>query len=147
MQNTGIGLVLLGLVFGALVWILIVWYKPAISVRQILRLVILTGLFGHLILAFVTPTFFAPDEQPHFKYVQYLAVHTSFPIQDSATDAPTNDWEYYQPPIYYIVSVPIYWLVDGLSDGNVYVTVRALRLFSIALWGVTLWITLLVLSR
>jgi hypothetical protein len=109
--------------------------------------VLLIGLASRLLLACITPIFFAPDEEPHVKYVQYLAQHASLPVQQSETNAPTNDWEYYQPPIYYALTAPIYWLVDQVSNGNVYLIVRALRLFSIALWCLNAWIALLILRK
>src|SRR5688572_7628702 len=99
-------------------------------------IILTTGFICRIAFLLFTPTFYAPDEQAHFKYVKYLAEHHSLPIQTSLTDSSTNDWEYYQPPIYYILLSPFYLLAERLFQ-NDFLTVRVLRGFSIILWGIT----------
>ena len=47
------------------------------------------------------------DEPAHFNYVKFLAAHHSLPIQRGTVKDPgafeRNDFEYYQPPLYYII--------------------------------------------
>lgn len=96
------------------------------------------GLLLRVAMATSTPDFYAPDEQAHFNYVKYLAEHRSLPVQTSMTNAATNDWEYYQPPLYYLAQVPIYLTAQAIW-GDVHSTVLAMRLLSVALWCVSVW--------
>lgn len=51
------------------------------------------------------------DEPAHFAYVQYLAQHRAFPVQSHHAAEPgafaRADFEYYQPPLYYMVCAPL----------------------------------------
>jgi 4-amino-4-deoxy-L-arabinose transferase-like glycosyltransferase len=99
-----------------------------------------------VVFSIVTPTFYAPDEQSHFKYVKYIAENGSFPVQTSRTDDPTNDWEYYQPPLYYLSAVPFYLLSQNLSSQEA-IAVRVIRFFSVLLWGITVLFTFKFIER
>lgn len=94
---------------------------------------------------YFTPDFYAPDEQPHFKYIQFLAEERALPVQVSVTDAPTNDWEYYQPPLYYAVLTPIVFTASGNQDAG-YLLVR-LRIVSILLSIATFFLALKILDH
>jgi 4-amino-4-deoxy-L-arabinose transferase-like glycosyltransferase len=108
----------------------------SVSTRQLFVIILITGFICRGAFLLFTPPFYAPDEQPHFKYVEYLAENHSLPIQTSLTDSSTNDWEYYQPPLYYLLLSPFYVLTEQLFQNN-FVTVKVLRAFSIILWGIT----------
>lgn len=110
-------------------------------------IVFLIGILLRVAFAVFTPTFYAPDEQPHFKYVQYLYEQKKLPVQVSKTNDPTNDWEYYQPPLYYLLLVPVYWLFDILSSGDIPTIVIALRIISIILSAIFLWFTIKILNN
>jgi hypothetical protein len=118
----------------------------AISRRQLLFLIIATGLLCRVTFLLATPIFYAPDEQPHYKYIKYLAKSHELPVQTHRTDDATNDWEYYQPPIYYLSLVPIYSLIDSLYHDES-MTVRALRTYSIFLWIITVIFALKLLKN
>ena len=62
----------------------------------------LLGFFLRVFNVFFIPKFYAPDEEPHYKYIQYLLDFQKLPVSKSVTDSHTNDWEYYQPPLYYL---------------------------------------------
>lgn len=133
---------------GMFVW-LILWLvsrRRALSSRALTGLLFSTGLACRLAFLIGTPTFYAPDEQSHYNYVRYLAEHRAFPVQTSRTDDPSNDWEYYQPPLYYLSLVPLYWAADT-AWGNPDLTVRLLRGSSILLWGATCWLSHRILDR
>ncbi len=120
---------------------LIYWNKSSkISTRQLFIVIIIVGFVCRIAFLFFTPTFYAPDEQSHFNYVKYLAENRALPIQTSRTDSLTNDWEYYQPPIYYLSLSPIYLLSENLFK-DTFITVRILRAFSIIFWGITILFT------
>ena len=105
--------------------------------RNLLAAAVAVGLGCRLAFALGTPTFYAPDEQAHFQYVRYLAEQRALPVQTSRMNDPGHDWEYYQPPLYYLALTPVYAIAEGLFHQRA-VTVRALRLVSILLWGVVL---------
>ncbi len=52
------------------------------------------------------------DEPAHFNYVKYLAGHRSLPRQTGTVKDPgafgRNDFEYYQPPLYYVIGAFFY---------------------------------------
>jgi 4-amino-4-deoxy-L-arabinose transferase-like glycosyltransferase len=133
----GCTLVAIGLWLGLICWDKI----SGVSTRQLFIIILAVGLLCRVSYSFLTPTFYAPDEQPHFKYVKYLAENRSLPVQTSQTGSPTNDWEYYQPPLYYLSLTPFYWLSQALFQEDA-ATVRLLRAFSIMLWGITVLFTI-----
>jgi hypothetical protein len=137
-----------GTSIGLLMW-LAMWLIhrcSALSSRALTRVILSTGLACRLAFLVATPTFYAPDEQSHYNYIRYLAEQRAFPVQTSRTDDPSNDWEYYQPPLYYLALVPLYWAADAVW-GNPDLTVRLLRGVSILLWGATFWLSGRVLDR
>jgi 4-amino-4-deoxy-L-arabinose transferase-like glycosyltransferase len=117
-----------------------------IPIRQLFIAILLIGFICRVVFSIFTPTFYAPDEQSHFKYVKYLAENGSFPVQTCRTDEPTNDWEYYQPPLYYLSAVPFYFLSHCLSLQEA-IAVRVIRSFSVLLWGITILFTCKVIER
>lgn len=141
-------LTLAGTSIGLLTWLgvwLVSRHRP-LSSRALTGLLLSVGLACRLAFLIGTPTFYAPDEQSHYNYVRYLAEHRAFPVQTSRTDDPSNDWEYYQPPLYYLSLVPLYWAADALWD-DPDLTVRLLRGVSILLWGMTCWLSRRILDR
>jgi 4-amino-4-deoxy-L-arabinose transferase-like glycosyltransferase len=92
--------------------------------------------------AWHTPAWQAPDEPAHYNYVRQLAAGQLPMMEPSDYDeafrnaavssgfAPEYDvslltYEDWQPPLYYLLQTPIYWLTDG--------SLLALRLFSLLL--------------
>ncbi len=113
---------------------------------QLLTVALAVGLSCRVAYALWTPTFYAPDEQSHFQYVRWLAEHRTLPVQNRVLDLAAHDWEYHQPPLYYVGLTPVYLLADGLFHERA-VTVRALRLVSILLWGLTVMFALRFLDQ
>lgn len=111
-----------------------------------LLVILITGFICRLAFVIATPDFYAPDEESHYNYIRYLVENRSFPIQTSTTDAPTNDWEYYQPPAYYLLLSPVYAAAQSLFHERYYV-IRTLRLFSVVSWMGIALLTCLILGR
>ena len=98
------------------------WLLPAILVGY-LSLGLLYALF--------TPAWQAPDEPAHYNYVQYVAERHSFPMlkpgdypgayleEIKAARFPPEmsiepiRYEFHQPPLYYLLAVPVYQLSGG----------------------------------
>jgi 4-amino-4-deoxy-L-arabinose transferase-like glycosyltransferase len=98
--------------------------------------------------ATLTPDWQAPDEPAHYNYVVHLARQTQFPIL-KAGDYPASyleeikaagfppemsiapiRYEFHQPPLHYVLAVPIYRLFDG--------ALLPLRLLSVGIGGLLL---------
>jgi 4-amino-4-deoxy-L-arabinose transferase-like glycosyltransferase len=118
------------------------WVLPAI--------VILYLILGSLY-ALLTPDWQAPDEPAHYNYVRYLAEQHRFPIlkpgdypadyleEIKAAHFPPEmsidpiRYEFHQPPLFYLLAVPVYQLFDG--------ALLPLRLLSLALGVLLLLVT------
>ena len=108
-----------------------------------LTLIVVTYLVVGALFAIYTPAWQVPDEPAHYNYVRYLAQEGRFPIlqdgdyphqyleeiksqkfPDHLSIDPIR-YEFYQPPLYYLLATPIFKLFDG--------ALVALRLLSVGL--------------
>ncbi|SNV44108.1 Predicted membrane protein [Chryseobacterium taklimakanense] len=64
---------------------------------------LIIGILVRLFTLFYIPMFYAPDEEAHFKYIRYISENKHLPIAYSVTGSETKDWEFHQPPLYYII--------------------------------------------
>ncbi|MEI6221617.1 MAG: glycosyltransferase family 39 protein [bacterium] len=82
--------------------------------RKHLLLVVILILFSilSLLYSWCTPIFEYPDEQGHFSVVQHIAERGSLPVLSESS------WlhEGYNPPLYYLLLVPLYRLVGQDVD-------------------------------
>ncbi len=116
--------------------------------RLLLCLVLAAYLFVGTLYAFLTPPWQVPDEPAHYNYVRYLVEHHSFPLLQqgdysqeyleklksdhfppSMSVKPVR-YEFHQPPLYYLLQVPIFLATAG--------NLIAMRLFSVLLGGLLL---------
>ncbi len=116
--------------------------------RGWLPAVILLYLVLGTLYAIYTPAWQAPDEPAHYNYVKYLAEQHRFPIlkpgdypagyleEIKAARFPPElsidpiRYEFHQPPLYYLLAVPVYRLFGGV--------LLALRLLSVAMGALLL---------
>jgi len=136
------------LLLGGLLWSgLVYWQRRSpIPTRSLFAVVLILGILCRLAYVFLTPVFYAPDEQSHFNYIKYLSENRAFPIQAGPMGASDNEWEYFQPPLYYLLLAPVYGAVEALLHHPT-VTVFALRLGSFLLWLLNLRLGLVLLKR
>lgn len=107
--------------------------------------------------ALLIPEWEAPDEPAHYNYIRQLAewqmpvmtaadydqayqsqvVSNDFDPQYSVTTA--FSYEDYQPPLYYMLQTPVYWLSGGST--------AAMRLFGVLLGAITLTLTWLIFQQ
>ena len=108
-----------------------------------LLLVLLVYFALAALFAFKTPPWQNPDEPAHYNYAAYLAAELKLPVlqkgdydgayleQLKAEKFPPElsiepvRYEFHQPPLYYLLAAPVYWLSGGSP--------LALRLFSVVL--------------
>lgn len=120
--------------------------SPGVSSRFYsfgLTLIIVTYLLIGTLFAVYTPAWQAPDEPAHYNYVRYLAEQGSFPVLQQG-DYPAEyleeiksqkfpsslsidpiRYEFYQPPLYYLLATPAFKLFGS--------ALVPLRLLSVAL--------------
>ncbi|MDH7485658.1 MAG: glycosyltransferase family 39 protein [Anaerolineae bacterium] len=119
--------------------------SPARANRDllILAVILLVYLGIGILYAAYTPAWQVPDEPAHYNYVRHLAETGRFPVLQMGDyphdyleelkarrfppDLPIDPirYESHQPPLYYLLAVPVYWLSGGEP--------LALRLLSVAL--------------
>jgi hypothetical protein len=132
---------------GGLWFALTLWQrrKPLLP-RALFAWVLALGLAGRLAYVFLTPVFYAPDEQSHFNYLKYLSEHHAFPVQAAKLGESDNEWEYLQPPLHYLATLPVYQVMDRMFHHPA-ATVFALRLCSVLLWLLNVRLGLWLLKR
>ncbi len=124
--------------------------------RTILAVIVVTYLFTATLYALYTPRWQAPDEPAHYNYVQELATRGTFPVlqpgdYDAAYQARVVTsrfdpqysiapfrYEFHQPPLYYLLALPVYTLTRG--------AVLPLRLLSVLI-GAVLVVVVYALGR
>lgn len=112
---------------------------PCLLLALIIPAYLLTGV----LYAMGTPAWQAPDEPAHYNYVRYLAENSQFPVLRHGDyphayleqiksarfppDMPVEPirYEFWQPPLYYMLATPVFRLFDG--------ALLPLRLLSVAL--------------
>lgn len=126
----------------------------ALLTRPALVIVIVYLVVGALY-AWYTPIWQAPDEPAHYNYIRALAEGEGLPVMEpgdydqqklqrltsenfpSELSIASLQYEDHQPPLFYILATPVFWLIGG--------SVFALRLFSLLLSavGVTMMLNIL----
>ncbi len=132
----------------AALWFSLWWRhrNQASNTHALFTMVLVAGLAVRLAYVFMTPIFYAPDEQSHFNYIKHLAEKKSFPVQTSQLGDESNDWENHQPPLYYLVAATVFSVTQALFH-NQTSTVFAIRLFSVSLWLLNVWLVIVSLRR
>ena len=114
-------------------------------------LVMLAYLVIGALFAVYTPDWQAPDEPAHYNYIAQLAEDWRIPVIEAGDwdqeyldalkgarfapelldDLHRIEYEDHQPPLYYMLAVPVYWVSDG--------SLTALRLFSVVCGLLIVW--------
>jgi 4-amino-4-deoxy-L-arabinose transferase-like glycosyltransferase len=121
---------------------------PARKAHWGLPVIIVLYLVLGSLYAIYTPDWQAPDEPAHYNYVKFLAEQHRFPVlkigdypasyleEMKAARFPPGmsiepiRYEFHQPPLYYLLAVPLFWLGGG--------ALLPLRLLSVAIGAVLL---------
>ena len=121
---------------------------PARMARWGLLVILAVYLVLGSLYAICTPDWQAPDEPAHYNYVQFIAEQHRFPVlklgdypasyleEIKAARFPPGmsiesiRYEFHQPPLYYLMAVPLFWLGGG--------ALLPLRMLSVATGAVLL---------
>jgi 4-amino-4-deoxy-L-arabinose transferase-like glycosyltransferase len=117
-----------------------------VSARSLFIALLVVGLLCRVAFVWFTPAFYAPDEQSHYHYIQYLAEHHALPVLNSKLGDASNEWEYSQPPFYYALLVPAFSAAQAVFHQPAAI-VLVLRAFSILLWLLNVWFGVVLLRR
>ena len=128
-------------------------FRPSSFVSIIIAVYLVIGT----LYAVKTPAWQVPDEPAHYNYVRYIAEGRGLPVlqqgdydQDyleriKAAKFPSSmpidsiRYEFWQPPLYYILAAPIYLATGG--------SLLALRLFSVVLGGLVVVFAFLIVRQ
>jgi len=116
--------------------------------------IIIFAVFIRLVFVFAIPDWWAPDEYPHYYYIEKILLENELP--HSIPQFP--EYECYQPPLYYIISAIILKMASGKKynfDRNTleepvrsyHQNIVMLRIFSVFLSGLTLIVAFLFLKN
>jgi len=117
------------------------------SKQRFLTLTLITAyLVVGTLYAIYTPVWQVPDEPAHYNYIRALAEGEGFPVMEPGdydqayvsrlteehfppelSVAPL-EYEDHQPPLYYLLATPVFWLFDG--------AILPLRIFSVLLGAI-----------
>jgi len=91
-----------------------------------MRALVIIYLFVAASYATTLPLGKGPDETAHVRYIEFLAREHRLPVFNAAH--PDPDYEFHQPPLYYVVCLPAYLLARGGEAGE-----RAARFLTLVL--------------
>jgi 4-amino-4-deoxy-L-arabinose transferase-like glycosyltransferase len=103
--------------------------------RRALRIIVICGLVLAVLYVIGIPFGKGPDETAHLRYVEWLAQNQRLPVFDR--QFPGADYEFHQPPLYYLVCLPTYLLTAGSGETGG----QAVRLTSVLISLVLLYLT------
>jgi len=122
--------------------------NPRLLTRVRLTVIVAVYVTIGVLYAALTPTWQVPDEPAHYNYVRALAEGQGFPVMEAGDydqdlldqlrdqgfppelSVEPLEYEDHQPPLYYLLATPTYWLFGG--------AVLPLRLLSVLVGAVLL---------
>ena len=100
-----------------------------------MRVIVICYLFLAGLYATAIPPGKGPDETAHLRYIAYLAEHHRLPVFDRRN--PGADYEFHQPPLYYLICLPAY----SLSASSPEVAAQTVRFVTILIGLAVLYLT------
>ncbi len=102
--------------------------------RRALRAIIIAYLFIAVAYATAIPLGKGPDETAHVRYLEFLAKEHRLPVFDPAN--PDPNYEFHQPPLYYLLSLPCFLLAHQGETGQ-----QVVRFFTLLVSLALLYLT------
>lgn len=121
----------------------------------ILAIILIGYLVAATLFAIMTPPWQMPDEPAHYNYIAHIARGEGLPVLKmgdfdanyigqivserfpSELSVEPLRYEFYQPPLYYLTAVPVYWFANGMNDVTAPAdyghALSALRIYSVLL--------------
>ena len=127
--------------------------------NPVLFLILVIYLVIGTLYALLTPPWQIPDEPAHYNYVRFVAENLSYPVlqmgdyphqyleEIKARHFPPEmsidpiRYEFHQPPLYYSLAVPLYWVTRFWPPAK---QVIALRFLSLLMGGGIIYLTYLI---
>ena len=124
--------------------------------RRWLVILLLGYLVAGSLFAYYTPPWQAPDEPAHYNYIAHIAAGSGLPVLEAGdydqsrlnilleNEFPRKlpiaglQYEDYQPPLYYLLATPVFWLTDG--------SLLAVRLFGVFIGALSVLLLYLCLA-
>lgn len=118
------------------------------SDRTSIAVVVAAALAIRLAFAWVLPVFQAPDEEAHFRYVEFLGEERALPIQPERSLELFSDpmHQSYQPPLAYASFVPLERAAVA-AGASLRTRLRALRVQNAIYGALTVWVGAIVATR
>ncbi len=145
--------ILLGVLLGFMLWALLrlkgeKFFSPVThpGKRNIIILLFGVGFLCRLLFAFQVPAYQSPDEKAHLSYIQFIAENKSLPIQPDVFDFDRNDYEYYQPPAYYL-AMSLFYSFGNFIKFSELSNIIMIRSISVILWVFAFVATWLIIKR
>lgn len=107
--------------------------------KKILTFVFVLAFALRIIFVFLTPIFEKPDEKGHFEYIKYLAENKKLPVAGHFFS------EYFQPPLYYIITAFIFQFMNIFTQ-DIWYHVIFFRVISVIFSMITLYLTFKIAS-
>lgn len=111
--------------------------NPKFEKQYLILLIFIFITFGFLY-SYVTPFNGAPDEAAHLNYISFIAKNVSLPNPSLVGGGPLLR-EFHQPPLYYILSTPIFILAQKVAPNISYIFIR---IFSLSFGVLTVYLVL-----
>lgn len=120
------------LAFGGLIFTVFA-YVPFLGKNRMLRMIVVFGILLRLLYMLHTPwNVRGYDTDGHIEYAQHIATHWSLPD-------PEQGWQFYQPPLYYLLAGSVYAGGDALALSHGHL-LRLLQLLAFFLSCATLFL-------
>lgn len=109
--------------------------------KKTLALIFILAIIFRLIFAFVIPIFEKPDEESHFRYIEFLIENKRLPVQQEGNYGA----EFFQPPFYHIIASFILSFVKIFTK-DIWYQILSMRILSIIVSMFTLFLVYKIAS-
>lgn len=109
--------------------------------REKIVILLVLGLIFRITFAFISPPFSGNDEKAHIVYSKHIFEEKRIPNAYLYKDESLKGNEYFQPPLYYLLTSPI----TGLYS-NTITQLSIFRVFSIFMWALSFFFSYKILA-
>lgn len=107
--------------------------------KNILAAILILAFVFRLIFILINPIFQQPDEEAHFRYIEYVLSNKQIPVQGGFYA------EYFQPPLYYAIA-SFFLAIAKSFTSNMWYHVISMRFLSVFIGMLTVYLTYRIAS-